>query len=445
MKNKFSFVLAYLCLLALLTIGVGELLFAEKETHQSHTENRMLQGFPELSQESFFSGEFMDDFESFLSDGFFGRDGVVSASQSVLALFSLPDTSAPSADQGDAQLVEMKEEDADSMLAQLAEATPAPQESETGVVPANAQDAALYMINPDGSKQVSQAYTADKIARLAEVLNTYRDALPEDGSVHYTNIPISNLANAITLTERYSGWESTVDDALQPLVKDGVYIYDTPEILGPMIRDEYIYYTMDFHWTPLGASRLVDAMVKRQGLQNVGYYEYLYRLASEYDGANYDRQALLDKAPHRDDVQVQVPMSPVEANIITHLTERSPCPYLLDVDIDHYDKYHLYLTGVVGPWRRFETGYNTGRTAMVVGDCFNTVLVPYLAPYYDAIMMTDFRDEYYKPTDAGANARAYIEHYGIDDLYVVSCTWSPVDGYMLQDRLLQYLDLEYED
>lgn len=444
MKNKFSFVITYLCLLALLSAGVGELLFAEKESQQSHTENRMLQGFPELTRESFFSGEFMDDFESFLSDSFFGRDGVVQTSRTLLGLFALPDESAPSADQGDAQLVEMKEEDADAMLAQLAQSTPVPQD-ETQTVPADAQEAALYMIGSDGSKTVSQAYGADKIARLAEVLNTYRDALPEDGSVHYTNIPISNLANAISITGRYSGWESTVDEALEPLVKDGVYIYDTPEILGPMIHDEYIYYTMDFHWTPLGASRLVDAMIQRQGLENVGYYEYLYRLASEYEGKNYDRQALLDKAPHRDDVQVQVPMSPVEANILTHLTEREPCEYLLDVDKKHFDKYHLYLTGVVGPWRRFETGYNTGRTAMVVGDCFNTVLVPYLAPYYDAVMMTDFRDEYYKPTDAGASAREYIEYYGIDDLYVVSCTWSPVDGYMLQDRLLQYLDLEYEE
>lgn len=443
MKNKFSFVITYLCLLALLTVGMGELLFADKESRMSQTENRMLQGFPELNADSFFSGEFMDDFESFLSDSFFGRDGVVKTSQNLLSLFSLPDNSAPSADLGDQQLLEQEEGEEDAILSQLTQATPEPQTQEQPLNP-NATDAALFMINADGSREVSQAYAADKVARLAEVLNAYRDALPEDGSVHYTNVPVSYVANYITHSDRYTDWESTLDDALQPLVKDGVYIYDTPEILGPYMKSEYIYYTMDHHWTPLAASRLVDVMMRRQGLVEVGYYEYLYRLESEYKGSNYDKQALADKAPRRDDVQVQVPMTPVVGNVLRNLTDRTPCPYLLDVNKDRYASYYLYLTGVLTPWRIFETGYNTGRTALVVGDCFNTVLLPYLTPYYDAVLMTDFRDEYYRPTDAGAGVREYLEYYGIDDIYIVSSTWSPPDGYMLQERLLQYLNLEIE-
>lgn len=444
MKNKFSFVITYLCLLTLLTVGVGELLFAEKEAHQSHTENRMLQGFPELNRESFFSGAFMDDFESFLSDGFFGRDRVVSLSQNILAFFALPDKSAPSADLGDQQLLERQDGEEDAMLAQLTQTTPEPQ-PQNAETKQEAADAALWMIKPDGTREASQEYDADKVARLAEVLNAYRDVLPEDGSVHYTNVPISYVANYITVSGRYADWESTLDEALQPLVKEGVYIYDTPEILGPYMNEEYIYYTMDHHWTPLAASRLADAMIRRQGLKAVGYYEYLYRLESEYEGANYDRQALMDKAPRRDDVQVQVPMTPVVGNVLENLTDRTPCPYLLDVDKDDYGKYYLYLTGVLTPWRIFETGYNTGRTALVLGDCFNTVLLPYLTPYYDAVLMTDFRDEYYKPTEAGASVKEYLSYYGVDDIYIVSSTWSPPDGYMLQDRLLQYLDLEYEE
>ena len=48
MKNKFSFVITYLCLLALLMVGVGELLFAEKEAHQSHKEGVYIYDTPEI-------------------------------------------------------------------------------------------------------------------------------------------------------------------------------------------------------------------------------------------------------------------------------------------------------------------------------------------------------------------------------------------------------------
>ena len=74
MKKRASFISMYLCLLLLFTCGLGELLFVDKAARPSETENRMLQGFPTLSAGSVASGEFMDGFESYLSDGFFFRE-----------------------------------------------------------------------------------------------------------------------------------------------------------------------------------------------------------------------------------------------------------------------------------------------------------------------------------------------------------------------------------
>ena len=52
MKHRFSFAVAYLCVLALFALGVWELVFAPKESTLSAAENRMLQGFPEASVKS---------------------------------------------------------------------------------------------------------------------------------------------------------------------------------------------------------------------------------------------------------------------------------------------------------------------------------------------------------------------------------------------------------
>ena len=73
MKKRLSFILIYLCLLSLLTLGAGELLLVDKAARPSEAENRMLQGFPEFSRASVSSGAFMDGVEGFLSDGFFFR------------------------------------------------------------------------------------------------------------------------------------------------------------------------------------------------------------------------------------------------------------------------------------------------------------------------------------------------------------------------------------
>ena len=90
MKKRASFVAMYLCLLMLFTCGVGELVFVDRAARPSPTENRMLQGFPKLSFSSVFSGSFMDEFEAFLSDGFFFRDAAARFSDGVLGLFALP-------------------------------------------------------------------------------------------------------------------------------------------------------------------------------------------------------------------------------------------------------------------------------------------------------------------------------------------------------------------
>ena len=89
MKHRSSLIIIYLCLLSLFTLGMAELLLTDKEERASMTENRMLQGFPQFSAQSILNGSFMEDFEAFLSDGFFARDKIADVTDGIMGLFRL--------------------------------------------------------------------------------------------------------------------------------------------------------------------------------------------------------------------------------------------------------------------------------------------------------------------------------------------------------------------
>ena len=303
-----------------------------------------------------------------------------------------------------------------------------------------AAPAGMYLHNDGAEPYTYKYYSAEEMQRVADVLNIYRDLLGPDGTVHMLNAPVSPLTYYLTDSGQYASWSSDVYEVLQPLVKDGVYIYDAEDILLETIFDEYDYLSVDHHWTPLGASRFADRMMINQGIPEAGYYEYLYRLRTEYySDNNYNRAELEEKKPDRNNVQVQLPVSPVKAYDLSRLTVKRPYPYLLDVDITSYDYYALYITGMLGGWRTYETGFHTGRDALIIGDSFNTAFVPFIAPYYDNITVTDIRDAHYNQWVAGATIREYMEEYGGDDVYIITCIWTGLDDPVFQNRMTDYL------
>ena len=87
MKKRFAFIVSYLGVLCLLLLGVSILGFAPREERLSTGENRMLAAFPSPGGGAVHSGEFMDGFESWLSDAFPARDALVGISEDVMRLF----------------------------------------------------------------------------------------------------------------------------------------------------------------------------------------------------------------------------------------------------------------------------------------------------------------------------------------------------------------------
>ena len=50
--------------------------------------------------------------------------------------------------------------------------------------------------------------------------------LPEDGEVHYLQVPVASVGRRVMGSQRGAHWESTMEDALADAAGEGVYIHN---------------------------------------------------------------------------------------------------------------------------------------------------------------------------------------------------------------------------
>ena len=59
------------------------------------------------------------------------------------------------------------------------------------------------------------------------------------------------------------------------------------------------------------------------------------------------------------------------------------------------------------------------------------------------MLQTDFRNTNYQYEQVGASVRRYMEEYGIDDIYFITCTWTSVNGSVFSWRAEKFLDTDF--
>ncbi|MBO6014094.1 MAG: hypothetical protein J6P48_01365 [Oscillospiraceae bacterium] len=446
MKKTVAFISIYLCLLVLFSAGLFLLFTPEKTEVLSQDENRMLQGFPQFSLSSLLNGDYMDAFESYLSDRFPARQQLVRCSDSFMRLFGEKtvntaellaaeveapiDSSQGSAAFSDPALTPSPPSSPETQVSSLSSDSPDEKDIPSG---------SFRYINSDGSTTVIEQYSGETLSYLAGVLNQYRDCLPDDGTVSFINAPISDYGNPVVRWHTHAGWEYDIDEIMQELVKDGVIIYDATEILAPAMDNRNLFSTEDHHWHVIAAWYAFRDMISALGYHPTEFYEYDYMLRNSLQRGAYTPEQLQSMTLEDEDLLIQQINSPVKTWLITHLTERTPS----DVYDFRYHGYTIYLGGSKGPYRLFETGYHTGRNAFIIGDSYSFCLIPYLFPYYDRVLQTDYRNAIYKTSEVGASARQYIEEYDISDVYIITCDGSPLDGPLFSWRLETFLNTDY--
>ena len=435
----------HLCLLSLLCLGVYELFFVDKGERMSESENRMLSAFPSLSVAALADGSFMSGFETFLSDAFPFRDDAAAFHDGVMGLVAVSDDGPETGVVEDERLWEQSEEQEAAFQQLIESEQPAGTADDADAAKpagetAEARDVHVWLERQDGTQEILFTYPAESMRSFAEILDRYRAKLPEDGHLYFFSPQVAEIANNIIGKTKYTDWGTDLVDALQPLVGEGITIVDDMAILSPYLNNSKtpLYPTKDYHWHAIAASLTADRLMELQGIAPADYDQYCYYLSYRHDGIAYPTDKLAQMSYGAETIEIMSAISPAESYFLNYITGRQRTTFTMSEG-----GYVGFLGGHKGPWRLVEGGFHTGRNALIVGDCFTIPLIPYLAPYYDQIISTDVRDNFYSVPLSGGNIGDYIAAYDVDDIYVVWSTNARFYSDNIQSRMSAYLDLQY--
>lgn len=327
------------CLLMIVLCGINLL---KKDKPFSETENRMLEGKPELSVGNVISGKYMEQYTSYQSDQFVGRDFWISMKTGV-----------------------------DYMLGKR---------EENGVY--NGKD---HYLMEQIKAPVSGAYEEN-----IKAMKQFKEKYP--------NIPmkmmlVPNAANV--LNEKLPALAVVKDQTklFQKVKKDLKDSYEWLDLTKTMKKhkNEEIYYHTDHHWTTLGAYYAYQEFMKAKDEKELVEFQK-YPVTNQFNGtlsstSGYERN-------YKERINVYLPKEDSVEYVVEYREEQKKTTTVYNKEkLKEKDKYGMFLDGnhaVVD----IKTTAASDEKLLILKDSYANCFVPFLIPYYREIMMIDPRYYY---------------------------------------------------
>ncbi len=329
-------------LLFILTIILLPLitLFSKKEKF-SELENRSLKETPHFSFSDWFDKSFMNDFESFVSDHFVGRVKWIKVK--INTELTLGKNEINGIYVTDKRLMEK---------------IPQPDYEKI--------DASTAAINKFASSVNVPVYTM--IAPTSAGI--YSEILPE-------NAPQLNQKELI-------GYINNKFDT-------GISVIDVYDFLYAM-KDDYIYYRTDHHWTSFGAYCAYSVAIQKLGFNSIAYSKFNIEHASSEFYGTYFSKTLYDKInPDTIDIYTYN-----EGSSVISCTENDGVSSQHYKDIyfrqylDKKDKYSMYLGTNISEVK-INTNLESDKKILIFKDSYANSFIPFLTQHYNEIEVLDMR------------------------------------------------------
>ena len=299
----------------------------------SRNENRPLAGFPEVSVQNVFFGDFDTEFENWFSDQFIGRDAWIERKAAVRRSAGAIENNGVYFGRGHRliqQFLSYNREQADHNIQYLKEFA---EENKVRLnillVPGASTGEKKYL--PLG------AYNVDE----TELIDTVAQKLPEHNCI------------------------------------------DIASLLGT--SGDYYYHT-DHHWNEAGAKIGYDAICRSVLKKESRAFTY-ETVSDSFRGTMYSRSGAF-RTP-ADSIRKIIPASDLKPSV--EFEDGTVMHSLFNEKrLDEKDQYTYYLDGNHS-YVHIKTEAGTGRRALIIKDSFAHILVPYLAAEYDEIEMFDLR------------------------------------------------------
>ena len=360
MTKKYSIFLTALFCAFLGVVVTADALTPDKDF--SELENRALSQRPALSWKAVRSGDFMADYESYITDQFAARDGWTAAKAYM-------------------------------------EKAVGKQEN-NGVYFCADSTLITRFQEPDAKRLGNNFGYVNKFAEKAGVPVTF-GLIPTQASVWADKLP----AGAPNYDQKL-----VLDQAAQSV--SAPFVDLSAALTGH--KDEPIFYRTDHHWTSLGAYYGYVGLAEALGYTPVPLEQYTKTTVStEFYGTVFSSSGVRWVEP--DEMDVYVPEDGITVTSHTYDSAGKPVEEPRQLYDKSYlakkDKYSMFLggqqsLGVV------KTGNADKPKLLLIRDSYSDSLVPFLTPHFSEIHLMDFRYCKLSPSQ-------YIQDNGIDQALVL--------------------------
>ncbi len=365
---KKRYLISILCFLIPIVLLLGFSLF-DRDQHFSEDENRELATAPSITVAGYADASFMQKFETYFNDQFPFRKMFLALSKKYNSIL-YPN-------------LLISEED----VITLPSAPPV----QNGVSDVEITSGSMIYKN-----RIMETFRVSDIntVRFANVVNRLYQECGAPETYVLLPKPAYNLyAPHEYTTDEFSfdhAWELTASTLNGPKLLDLRPLYDD-------LKNEYIYFRSDHHWTATGAYYACNAFletVENVSLPPLETYKSGVRegfLGSLYKSAKNNQViSLIEKTPDR--VEYFYPFA--EAKVTSYKTAAMTDPEERDVIYADYEKndnlYAIFMGGDI-PLARIDTGTKNGKSIMVVRDSYGHAFAPFLIDAYETIWLLEPR------------------------------------------------------
>ena len=325
----------------------------------SEEENRSLAGRPHFSVSSVMSGNYMEQYESYLADQFLGRNlfrklkvtlNRIGGSKQEAGVFIGRD---------------------DQLLDDIA-------------VP----DSESVKENIDAIKGFAKEYPDIPVNMLLvpDAANVLSDSMPNLATVADQNALISRVKKELN---------------------DSVQWIDAVKAMNAH-SDEKIYYKTDHHWTTLGAFYTFMEAAPTLGIEgDISSMYVSYPVTTEFNGTLAAKSGT--RMNVKEIIDIYVPKDIDNEMVVNYVEEQKKTTSIYEKDkLDTRDKYGVFFGGN-SPVVDLKTVSESKDRLLVIKDSYANSFVPFLTPFYREIVMVDPR--YYTGT-----IQDIMSTYGITDV-----------------------------
>lgn len=343
MKKKKEYVVSVVLAAGiLLVLTVIDLLTADRKF--SPTENRILASRPKFTWQSLFAGEYTEDYETYVTDQFVGRDGWIGVKTG-----------------------------ADIALGK----------TEVGGVYL-AKDGSLIEKHP------SAEFTEEQIRKKLDLLKDLVEAYENREEIGEIKVMLAPTADNV-YPERLPDYADYFKQApFLEQVKDAVGEEHFTDVLSVMEnhKGEYIYYGTDHHWTTLGAYYAYEKWAFDIGVTPVSFREEDRKtVATDFLGTLHSKVNLPVKT---DTIEAYHPAQGREYQVYYDLAPKAKDSLYEVKHLDTKNKYGYFLDDNHG-FIQIETGNKNGKTLFVIKDSYANCFIPFVAEHYETVCVVDLR------------------------------------------------------